>query len=254
LLGVPVVSALLAAAIYLGGSNQPLFLWLNRLGAPAGEVFWSCVTVLGDALVAITLLAFVARRYPQAVWAVLLASIFALVWTHGFKQLLPFPVPRPAAVLSTDSFQIFGRTLRQGSFPSGHATTVFTLAGVWIAQLAHPGWRAAVLALAVVVAGSRVMVGAHWPLDVLMGAFGGWLAAALGMAWARRWPYGLSPAGRVTVATLLTVAAVSLFFINTGYPRAVWLQYGIAAVTTAFALRELVTQLRAFISRRQART
>jgi membrane-associated phospholipid phosphatase len=254
LLGVPVVAALLAAAIYLGDTNQALFLWFNRLGAPAGEVFWSCVTVFGDALVAIALLAFVVRRYPQAVWAVLLASIFALAWTHGFKQLLPFSVPRPAAVLSGDSFYVFGRTLRHGSFPSGHATTMFTLAGVWVAQLVHPGARAAVLVLAVVVAGSRVMVGAHWPLDVLMGAFGGWLAAALGMAWARRWPFGQRPAGRLVVALVLTGAAVALFFLNTGYPRAVWLQYGIAGATTVFALRELMCRVRDLVARRQART
>lgn len=254
LLGVPAVAALLAAVIYLGGTNQVLFLWFNRVGSPVGEVFWSSVTVLGDALVAIALLAFVARRYPQAVWAVLLASIFALVWTHGFKQLSPFPFPRPAAVLSADSFHVFGRTLRHGSFPSGHATTVFTLAGVWIAQLAHPGARAAVLALAIVVAGSRVMVGAHWPVDVLMGAFGGWLAAALGMVWARHWPFGLRPAGRLVIALVLTGAAVTLFFLNTGYPRAAWLQYGIAGTATVFALRELVCRVRDLVARRQART
>ena len=254
LLSVPAVTALLAAAIYLAGANQSLFLWLNRFGSPAGEIFWSSVTVLGDALVAIALLAFVARRYPQAVWAVLLASIFALAWTHSFKELLPFPFPRPAAVLSADSFYIFGRTLRHGSFPSGHATTVFTLAGVWVAQLVHPGARAAVLALAVLVAGSRVMVGAHWPVDVLMGAFGGWLAAALGMAWARRWPFGQRPAGRLVIAILLTVAAVLLFFLKTGYPQAVWLQYGIAGMATAFALRELARRARDVLSRRQTRT
>lgn len=254
LLSVPIVAASLALVVYLGGVNQALFLWLNRFGAPAGEVFWSCVTMLGDALVAIALLAFVARRYPQAVWAVLLASIFALAWTHGFKQLLPFSVPRPAGVLSADSFHVFGRTLRHGSFPSGHATTVFTLAGVWVAQLAHPGVRAAVLALAVVVAASRVMVGAHWPVDVLMGAFGGWLAAALGMAWARRWNFGLRPAGRASIAALLMAAAVALFFLKTGYPRAAWLQYGIAGAATVFALRELVWHARDLVARRQART
>jgi hypothetical protein len=87
-----------------------------------------------------------------------------------------------------------------------------------------------------------------------MGAFGGWLAAALGLAWARRWPFGVRPAGKFVVAVLLTAAAVALFFINTGYPRAAWLQYAIAGAATVFALRELWRHARECLSRRQART
>jgi hypothetical protein len=56
------------------------------------------------------------------------------------------------------------------------------------------------------------------------------------------------------IAILLTAAAVSLFFLKTGYPQATWLQYGIAGMAAVFALRELLDRARDMVSRRQART
>ncbi len=55
--------------------------------------------------------------------------------------------------------------------------------------------RSLLVALAAAV--SRSVVGVHWPLDVLGGAFGGWLAAAAGLALAQRVP----GAGTITVGS-----------------------------------------------------
>ncbi|MDQ0506133.1 phosphatase PAP2 family protein [Xanthobacter agilis] len=54
------------------------------------------------------------------------------------------------------------------SFPSGHATTVFATA-VAFAML-FPRARRPLIALAVVVATTRVLLGAHYPSDVIAGA------------------------------------------------------------------------------------
>lgn len=54
------------------------------------------------------------------------------------------------------------------SFPSGHATTVFALAVVL--ALWYPRWRSLFLGLAILVGLSRVVLGAHFPSDVLAGA------------------------------------------------------------------------------------
>ena len=71
-------------------------------------------------------------------------------------------------------FDLWHRTADYTSFPSGHTVTVFALASalalIW-RPLAWPGF-----ALALLVGLSRIMVGAHWPSDVLA-------AAWLGIAW-----------------------------------------------------------------------
>jgi undecaprenyl-diphosphatase len=63
------------------------------------------------------------------------------------------------------------------SFPSGHATTAFALAtllGIW-----YPGWRWPALLLAGGVGLSRVVLGSHFPSDVIAG---GVLGAAVALA------------------------------------------------------------------------
>lgn len=69
------------------------------------------------------------------------------------------------------------------SFPSGHATSAFAAAGV--VALMHPRLRAPVLALAGLVAVSRVYLGVHYPSDVLAGAALGIAIAATAVAAAR---------------------------------------------------------------------
>lgn len=54
------------------------------------------------------------------------------------------------------------------SFPSGHSTTVFATAVAF--GLLFPRARRPLIALAVVVAATRVLLGAHYPSDVIAGA------------------------------------------------------------------------------------
>ena len=69
------------------------------------------------------------------------------------------------------------------SFPSGHAMTAFAVAGA-VALLA-PRLRWPVLTLAALIAFSRVYLGVHFWLDVLVGALLG-LAVGLALAWSLR--------------------------------------------------------------------
>jgi undecaprenyl-diphosphatase len=71
------------------------------------------------------------------------------------------------------------------SFPSGHATTAFA-AGVALAILA-PRLRWPALALAAVVAYSRVYLGVHFWADILAGAaLGALIGAAVALAMRRK--------------------------------------------------------------------
>src|SRR5918999_2868202 len=69
------------------------------------------------------------------------------------------------------------------SFPSGHAMSAFAVAGA-IALIA-PRLRVPVLTLAAAIAFSRVYLGVHFWIDVLVGSVLG-LAIGLGVAWTLR--------------------------------------------------------------------
>jgi membrane-associated phospholipid phosphatase len=215
---IPALCLLGAAAVWLLDLNQGLFLWLNGLGrGAAGSVFWANTTILGDTLVAFALLGLFARRRPDIVWALLLAALFTTAWVHILKPLIDNP--RPLAVLGADMVNVIGANLRSNSFPSGHTATAFTLAGVICLRGVHPALGVGCLLLAVLAGLSRAAVGAHWPLDILAGAFGGWLAAAIGVTLSRRWPTPESTTAQTLIGMVLLGCGLSLLLVHdTEYP------------------------------------
>ena len=58
------------------------------------------------------------------------------------------------------------------SFPSGHATIAFAMAGVLSAY--EPKFRGWFYGLAICIAVSRIILGVHYPLDVIGGMLLGW--------------------------------------------------------------------------------
>jgi glycosyltransferase 2 family protein len=84
---------------------------------------------------------------------------------------------RPEAELAADVVRSSAVTEGLG-FVSGHTTVAFACAAVLAPYLSRP-WRIVAWTLATVVALSRVVVGAHLPLDVVGGAALGLLLAAL---------------------------------------------------------------------------
>ncbi len=224
---LPWVATLALLLVVATAANVPLLLAMRDLLLPAGATFWSASTLLGDALVAPLLVVPFQRRRPSLVWESVLAALFATAFTHGLKPL--FHQARPPAVLH--DLVVIGPRLLAGSFPSGHTTTAFTVLGVLVLAglVRRPLPRALALALACLVGCSRVVVGAHWPGDVLAGAAGGWLCAALGLAVAARWP--LAPQGwfaRSLPALLVLIALFDLFGHDTGYPAGMVLQHLVA--------------------------
>ena len=97
--------------------------------------------------------------------------------------------PRPKLLFSAGSYEFswIGLSADHWSFPSGHAATAAALAtALWCL------WPQPVLFYVVgaaLVAISRVVMGAHYLSDVVMGAFVGMLATrALAAGFTRGWP------------------------------------------------------------------
>jgi len=200
---LPPAAALAAlVAILASGSNHALFLLLNRAGSVLGEPVWLRLTMFGDGAIAMVLVLPSIRRAPHCFWAALAAAVFAGLWTQVTKQFID--VPRPLAVFGAGEFFHAGPAYRQVSFPSGHAAAAFAIAGIGIMGLArHALVRALLLAMAVLVSLSRIMVGVHWPVDILWGMIGGWTGAWAGLALHGRCGWRTSGIGGLLAGLLL---------------------------------------------------
>jgi len=160
-----------------GSFEDFLFHALNLAGTNVVvDVFMAAVTALGGTyIIALLAVPLWWRGHREATFDFLVLLAITVVLTTFLQVAIGRP--RPCDVL-TDT-----RTIPWGyecpefpSFPSGHASRAFAVAGFIVIRYR---WRfgGPALAFAEFVALSRVYLGVHWPTDVLAGALLG-----LGMA------------------------------------------------------------------------
>ncbi len=237
---VPGIAAAGFLLVLFTGTNQALFLALNHIGPATSDWLWANITILGDTLVGFTLCLPLWRRRPDLVWAFVAVALLGTAWARGLKPLVD--EARPPAVLH-DLVHLIGPARMSDGFPSGHATTAFAIAGLYALGVRSRLLAFVVVTLATLTALSRVVVGVHWPIDVLAGAFGGWLAAAGGLLLSQRLPrsIALHPATQWCVGLFLVLCAVLLV---AGVPRreyadALWLERAIGLLCLAAAAATL---------------
>jgi membrane-associated phospholipid phosphatase len=223
---VPALAGALFVIVYFLDANQAVFLALNSVGPATSEWLWANITLIGDATVGFALCLPLWRRRPDLLWALAFVALLGTAWVHGLKPF--FDTARPPAVLG-DAVHVIGRAYRAHSFPSGHATTAFAIGGLLFLGLNSAAWRTAVVVVALAASISRSVVGVHWPLDILAGAFGGWVAAVIALALAKRTEsIGTHPAVQWLLALLVGACAVALVLGHPDdYPQAVLLERAI---------------------------
>ena len=233
----PAAALALAAVILATGGNRPLFLWLNHRGHVVGDLVWFHLTMLGDGAMALALVLPCIRRAPRLFWAALVAAVVAGLWTQVTKEFID--VPRPLSVLAPWDFHLAGPAYKRVSFPSGHAAAAFALAGIVIMGSGGK-WRGLLFVLAGFVGLSRIMLGVHWPLDVLWGMMGGWLGAWSGLALQARRPWPTAGRGGLLAgAVLMAVAGSLLVSRHIGIPAVMPAQRVVAAVCLAWGAWEI---------------
>jgi membrane-associated phospholipid phosphatase len=171
--------------------QKDFFIYLNAWLSQFPQIQYN-LTQLGDALISLSLLS-IFIVYAPALWESLISvSLISLIISSGLKNL--FSVPRPAAILDTNSFVIIGQKLPGfSSLPSGHSITIFTSLTVLLfafmpeKPLHRQIWITSLISAGIVMAFSRVGVGAHYPLDVMVGATIGYTSGLAGILVSRHY-------------------------------------------------------------------
>jgi undecaprenyl-diphosphatase len=113
---------------------------------------------------------------------------FALWRWWGWGSALAMGVTTLIAALTSDVMKYFFARVRPDfvaqldpitspAFPSGHsnnAAVVYILFIMLVPQARHPLWQIAAATMILMTGVSRIMLGVHWPTDVL----GGWMLGA----------------------------------------------------------------------------
>lgn len=236
---VPLATALGLLLVWQLDANRGLFLFFNQASHYTGGILWELITTFGDSLVVFSLALLLIGRRPLLLWILMFSAMVSTVVVHGTKEWAL--VMRPPAIIPADELTVIGTALKAVSFPSGHTTAVFTMVALLCLQQGVAlRWKFALLLLGVLVGISRMAVGVHWPIDVLGGALIAWGSVLVGYFFAPQIPWGLTRNAQRFFAVLLVLVAVSLiFFHDSGYTHARFLEVVLPVLSLALALPKL---------------
>ncbi|HEY1195114.1 phosphatase PAP2 family protein [Flavobacterium sp.] len=171
--------------------QKEAFFFINSKLAQYPKIQYN-LTQTGNALIPFSLLSILIIYAPKIWESLLSASIISLVFCNVLKSF--FGVPRPAAVFENNSFFIIGKTVcGNNSLPSGHSITIFTTLTVLLfgfmplEMKSKILWSALFIITGLILIFTRVAVGAHYPIDVIVGGIIGYFSGLLGIFISRKY-------------------------------------------------------------------
>ena len=158
------------------GLNESLFRYFNSVHGPVLDQLAVLITLLGHPRLFPFYLAIVLVVKWIRPTAMALRNIVVFAISYALSSALIVPIlkavvdlPRPLTALGAGAVAVLGSPDGMHSFPSGHAAFAVLMAASLVPGL--PRWgQAALITYATLVCLSRVVVGAHFPADVVAGA------------------------------------------------------------------------------------
>ena len=162
--------------------DTTLFYWINlQFQSRLMTAFMKFITESHNFIIPCFLIAlFLVRFYRwRGFWFITITTVTVIFNDAICYQILKplFNRPRPCVELLNAAF--YGGCSGNGSFPSNHASNIFTLATFFASVFKNTALL--VFTIASLVSISRVYLGVHYPLDVIAGAFIGLLIGSLGV-------------------------------------------------------------------------
>lgn len=242
----PGAGVLLAAGLFLilgllardDATAQFWMMALHNASQQWPESLWGALSLLGLGWASV-IVACATDRSDHSGRVLLLCLILGGFLTHGLKHWLG--EPRPGLVLA-GSLQLIGTPiLHSGSMPSGHALAAFALCTLLSTRVLNTGAvnasnrlrlliAASVWGVGVLIALSRIAVGAHWPADVLVGAALGILVTTMSFQLARMLPThrpGKAPWLPIVLEVSAIIAALRY---DEGLASTIWIQWTLASL------------------------
>ncbi|MEL6916997.1 MAG: phosphatase PAP2 family protein [Bacteroidota bacterium] len=160
------------------------FIYLNSLGSEPYDFFWSTVTNISTWIPLFLLFVFlVFSKYPpkNALYitvTVVLLAFFITTFTNITKELVGRL--RPNNNEEINSFIRIVKNPQSLSFFSGHASSSFSITTLIVLFLRKKiSWVWLFYLWPLLFAASRIYVGVHYPIDIIVGALVGLLSAFL---------------------------------------------------------------------------
>jgi undecaprenyl-diphosphatase len=156
---------------------------LNRAAANTGvRVFFKTASRLGDGVIWYALMLALPFIYGARGFEVALIMLATGAAGLAVYKFLKRTFVRERPFIRHAGISLAGAPLDRYSFPSGH--TLHAVAFTWQAVAAFPELGLVLVPLALAIAASRVVLGLHYPTDVLVGALLGAASGAIGASFA----------------------------------------------------------------------